>query len=376
VNNLEFQSRLGTVARDPRWAIAYKFAPVQAMTKLKQIEINVGRTGALNPVAILEPVKVGGVTIQHATLHNEDYVKEKDLRIGDTVVVQRAGDVIPKLIASIPDKRSGNETVFYMPTRCPVCNAEVIRPEGEALHRCTNAGCPAQALEKLKHFVSRGAMDIEGIGQKLCEALFEAGLVNNVSDFYYLKPEQLLPLEKMADKSVANVLDSIESSKDQPLARLVFALGIPHVGSETAELLVNAYSSIDKIANATTEELVEIPSIGPKIAESIIAFFHQRENLEIIQKLRAAGIPMEQEKVQLSEQPLAGQTFVLTGKLESLSRSDAEARIRSMGGSTSSSVTRNTTYIVVGSDPGSKLEKAKKLDIKILSEQDLMELIG
>ena len=375
VNSLELQSRLGSVARDPRWAIACKFAPIQATTQLKQIEINVGRTGTLNPVAILEPVQVGGVTIQHATLHNEDYVKLKDLRIGDTVIVQRAGDVIPKVIAPVPGKRTGNETVFDMPTSCPVCGAEVIRPEGEALHRCTNASCPAQALEKLKHFVSRGAMDIEGIGQKLCEALFEVGLVKNISDFYYLSTEQLLTLEKMADKSVANALDSIAASKEQTLARLVFALGIPHVGSETAELLVNTFSSMDKLAEATEEELIDIPSVGPKIAESIVAFFRQRENQEIIHKLREAGVHMEQQASQPSEQPLAGQTFVLTGKLETLSRSDAEARIKALGGSVSSSVSKNTTYVVAGTDPGSKLEKSRKLGISILNEQEFIELL-
>ncbi|NQT71327.1 MAG: NAD-dependent DNA ligase LigA [Chloroflexi bacterium] len=375
VNSLELQSRLGSVARDPRWAIACKFAPVQATTQLKQIEINVGRTGTLNPVAILEPVKVGGVTIQHATLHNEDYVKLKDLRIGDTVIVQRAGDVIPKVIAPVPGKRAGKETVFKMPTRCPVCGAEVIRPEGEALHRCTNASCPAQALEKLKHFVSRGAMDIEGIGQKLVEALFEAGLVKNISDFYYLRTEQLLTLEKMANKSVSNALDSITASKEQTLARLVFALGIPHVGSETAELLVNTFSNMDRLANATEEELIAIPSVGPKIAESITAFFRQRENQEIIHRLKEAGVSMEQAVSQPSERPLAEQTFVLTGKMESLSRLDAEARVKSLGGSVSSSVSKNTAYVVAGIDPGSKLEKANKLGIPTLNEQEFIELL-
>lgn len=375
VNNLELQSRLGTVARDPRWAIAYKFAAVQATTQLQQIEINVGRTGALNPVAILEPVKVGGVTIQHATLHNEDYVKLKDLRIGDTVIVQRAGDVIPKVIAPIPGKRTGKETIFEMPTRCPVCSAEVVRPEGESLHRCTNASCPAQALEKLKHFVSRGAMDIDGIGQKLCEALFEAGLVKNISDFYYLEADQLLGLEKMADKSVANALDSIEASKKQPLARLVFALGIPHAGSETAELLVHTFSSIDKLSNATEEELIAIPSVGPKIAESIVAFFRQNQNRDILHRLKEAKVRMESDPTIPTEQPLTGLSFVLTGKLYGITRPEAEARIKSLGGSTSSSVSKNTTFVVVGTDPGSKLDKANKLGIRILSEQELLDFL-
>ncbi|MFO8101791.1 MAG: NAD-dependent DNA ligase LigA [Dehalococcoidia bacterium] len=376
VNSFELQSRLGTVAHDPRWAIACKFAPIQATTKLLKIEINVGRTGSLNPGAVLEPVNVGGVTVRHATLHNEDYIKERDLRIGDTVVVQRAGDVIPKVIAPIITRRTGKEKIFEMPARCPVCGAEVIRPEGEAIHRCTNTACPSQAVEKLKHFVSRGAMDIEGIGQKLCEALFQAGLVKDAADFYYLTADQLLTIEKMADRSVSNILESIEASKEQPFARLIFGIGIPNVGSETAELIASRFPGMDELAAVTEEDLTGIPSVGPKIAESVVAFFRQEPNQRIIRKLKEAGVRMEAEIAEPSAAPLAGQTFVLTGKLESLTRPEAEERIKALGGSASASVSGKTSYVVAGVDPGSKLDKAKSLGVKILDEQGLLQLLG
>ncbi len=376
VNSFELQDRLGAVAHDPRWAIACKFAPIQVTTKLIRIEISVGRTGSLNPTAILEPVNVGGVTVQHATLHNEDYIRERDLRIGDTVIVQRAGDVIPKVIAPVTGKRTGREELFEMPARCPVCGAEVIRLEGEAVHRCTNTACPSQALEKLKHFVSRGAMDIDGVGEKLCEALFASGLVKDVSDFYYLGSDQLLTIEKMADKSVSNVLNSIAASKKQSLARLVFAIGIPHVGAETAGILVNHFPGMSKLAEAAEDDLVKVPSIGPKIAGSIVAFFRQEGNREIIRRLKEAGVRMEADIAAPKATPLAGKTFVLTGKLESLTRDEAEERIKELGGSATSSVSKKTSYVVAGADPGSKLDKARNLGVKIINEQDLLDLLG
>ncbi len=378
VNGLDLQDRLGAVARDPRWAIACKFAPMQATTKLLKIEINVGRTGTLNPVAILEPVNVGGVTVQHATLHNEDYIKQKDLRIGDTVLVHRAGDVIPKVMAPISGKRTGEEKVFEMPAHCPVCGAEIVRAEGEAMHRCPNTACPSQALEKLKHFVSRGAMDIDGVGENLCAALFEAGLVKDVSDFYTLheKQDQIINLEKMAEKSAKNILDSIESSTKQPFSKLIFALGIEHVGAETADLLVSNFPTIEKLTEATSEELVGISSVGPRTAESIIHFFRQNQNRDIIERLQEAEIQMKAEIAEAQSAPLIGKTFVLTGKLERLTRSDAESQIKSLGGTTSSSVSKKTTYVVAGADAGSKLDKAKKLGIDILSEQDMLNLFN
>jgi len=393
VNSIALQQELGTVAHEPRWAIAYKFPAIQGTTKLIDIGINVGRTGSLNPYAILEPVRVGGVVISSAALHNEEDIRRKDIRIGDWVVVQRAGEVIPEIVEPIASRRTGKEKIFSMPSRCPVCGSEVIKPEGEAMHRCTNTACPSQALERIKHFVSRGAMDIDGVGEKLCQALFEAGLVKDAADLYYLTKEQLLGLERMADKSASNVLNSIEESKDSPLARVIFALGILHVGEQYAErleehfnsidvgdqyaeLLAEHFDRIDNLAKASEGDLSTIPSIGPKIAESIVAFFRQEGNRQIIEKLRKAGVRLKREKVKeakAEERPLAGLEFVLTGKLESLSRSEAEAKIKALGGKAGSDVTRKTSYVVVGADPGSKLAKAKKLGINIMNEAKFLE---
>jgi DNA ligase (NAD+) len=378
VNSIALQQELGTVAHEPRWAIAYKFPAIQGTTKLIDIGVNVGRTGSLNPYAILEPVRVGGVVISSAALHNEEDIHRKDIRIGDWVVVQRAGDVIPEIVEPIVSRRTGKEKIFSMPGRCPVCGSEVIKPEGEAMHRCTNTACPSQALERIKHFVSRGAMDIEGVGDKLCQALFKDGLIKDAADLYYLTKEQLLSLERMADKSASNVLNSIEESKDRSLARVIFALGILHVGEQYAELLAEQFHSIDQLAEASQEELSTIPSIGPKIAESIVAFFRQEGNRRIIEKLRKAGVRLEREKVKEAkpeELPLAGLEFVLTGKLESCSRSEAEAKIKALGGKAGSDVTRKTSYVVVGADPGSKLAKAEKLGTKTLSEAEFLELL-
>ena len=379
VNSIALQEELGTVAHEPRWAIAYKFPAVQGTTKLIDIGINVGRTGSLNPYAILEPVRVGGVTISSAALHNEEDIHRKDIRIGDWVVVQRAGEVIPEIVEPVASRRTGKEKVFHMPKRCPVCGSEVIKPEGEAMHRCTNAACPSQALEKIKHFVSRGAMDIDGVGEKLCQALFEAGLIKDSADLYYLTKEQLLGLERMADKSASRVLKSIEASKNRPLARVIFALGILHVGDQYAELLAEHFRSIDELAKASQEELSTIPSIGPKIAEGILTFFRQEGNKQIIEKLRKAGVKLEKpQKVGeelVSSLPLAGLEFVLTGKLESLLRSEAEARIKALGGKAGSDVTKRTSYVVVGADPGSKLAKAQKLGTKTLTESELLQLL-
>jgi len=362
VNPVAFQRELGAVAHEPRWAIAYKFPAVQGTTRLIDIGINVGRTGSLNPYAILEPVQVGGVVIHQAALHNEEDIHRKDIRIGDVVVVQRAGEVIPEIVGPVVSRRTGQERIFNMPSRCPVCGSEVIKPEDEAMHRCTNAACPSQALEQIKHFVSRGAMDIDGVGEKLCQALFEVGLVKDVADLYYLSREQLLGLERMADKSVSNVLNSIEKSKDRPLARVIFALGILHVGEEYAELLAENFSSIDDLAKASQEDLLSLPSIGPRIADSIVAFFKQEGDRQIIEKLRKAGVKLEREKaeeVKPEELPLAGLEFVLTGKLEFSTRQEAEARIKALGGKAGSDVTKKTSYLVVGADPGSKSAKAQ-----------------
>ncbi len=376
VNSVAFQRELGNVGHEPRWAIAYKFPAIQATTRVLDIGINVGRTGSLNPYAILEPVKVGGVTIKHAALHNEEDIHRKDIRIGDVVTVQRAGEVIPEIVGPIISRRTGKEKVFAMPGHCPVCGAEVIKPEGEAMHRCTNAACPAQALERIKHFVSRGAMDIDGVGEKLCQALFSAGLIKDVADLYYLTREQLLSLERMAEKSISNVLSSVEKSKERPLARVAFALGILHVGEETAELLTEHFSSIDELARASREELSSIPSIGPKIADSILAFFGQGRNKRIIERLRKAGVKLAAEEAKARELPLAGLEFVITGRLEAFTRHEAEARIKVLGGRATSDVTRRTSYLVAGAAPGFKLDRARALDIKILGEAEFLELLN
>jgi len=400
VNSIALQQELGTVAHEPRWAVAYKFPAIQGTTKLLDIGMNVGRTGSLNPYAILEPVRVGGVTISSAALHNEEDIHRKDIRIGDWVVVQRAGEVIPEIVEPIASRRTGKEKIFSMREKtwelyrqrkgfsgeeeppdhpvCPVCGSEAIKPEGEAMHRCTNTACPSQALERIKHFVSRGAMDVDGVGEKLCQALSEAGLIKDAADLYRLTKEQLLSLDRMADRSASNVLSSIEKSKDRPLARVIFALGITHVGDQYAELLAEQFASIDALAEANEEELSTIPSIGPKIAEGVVAFFRQEGNRQIIEKLKKAGVRLEKHKgreVRPEDLPLAGLEFVLTGKLESCSRSEAEAKIKALGGKAGSDVTRKTAYVVAGADPASKLAKAEKLETKILNEVEFLKLL-
>ena len=373
VNSTAFQNELGFIAREPRWAIAYKFPAVQGVTRLEDIGINVGRTGGLNPYAILTPVKVGGVTISHAALHNEEDIHRKDIRISDWVTLQRAGEVIPEIVGPIISRRNGKEKVFYMPDHCPVCDAEIIKPEDEAMHRCTNAACPAQALEKIKHFVSRGAMDIDNIGEKLCQSLFDAGLIKNAGDLYSLTPEKLLNLERMAEKSVTNILNSIEGSKNRPLSRVIFAIGIPHIGEETSDLLAQHFPSIELLAEASREQLMDIPSIGPKIADSIMAFFRQEDNQHIIEKLGSAGVKLNAEDGKRKELPLAGLEFVITGKLENSSRQEAEAKIKALGGKTGSDISRKTTYVIAGTDPGSKLSRARALNIEELNEAQFLQ---
>lgn len=375
VNPLPLQQELGAVGHEPRWAIAYKFPATQANTRLLDIGISVGRTGTLNPYAILEPVAVGGVTIRQAALHNEDDIHRKDIRIGDIVIVQRAGEVIPEVVGPVVSRRTGQEKVFATPSRCPVCNAEAVKPEGEAMSRCSNAACPAQVVQRLEHFVSRGAMDIDGVGEKLCEALYKAGLVKDVGDFYFLTKEQLLGVERMAEKSASNVLEAIAASKDRPLSRVLYALGILHVGGEIADILANHFGSMDRLANASLEELTAVPAIGPKIAESVLAFFRLEENRRILEKLRKAGVRLKAEEAKGKALLLAGMELVITGRLESMTREEAEARVKALGGGVGSSVTRKTTYLVVGADPGSKLAQAQSLGTKILTEQEFLKLI-
>ncbi|MCK9356549.1 MAG: NAD-dependent DNA ligase LigA [Dehalococcoidia bacterium] len=377
VNSVHLQEELGTVAREPRWAIAYKFAALQGTTRLKEIRVNVGRTGSLNPYAVLEPVRIGGVLISQATLHNEEDIHRKDIREGDMVIIQRAGDVIPEIVGPVTSLRTGSEQVFHMPANCPVCGAEVTKPAGEAMHRCTNAACPAQALERIKHFVSRNAMDIEGVGEKLCDALFARGIVKDAGDLYSLTKADLLQLERMGEKSAENVLASIAASKDRPLGRLLFALGIPHVGQEYAELLAGRYRSVDEPAAAGIDELAELSSVGPTIAGSVVAFFRLDRNRQIVEKLRAAHVTLSRKETQESaNQPLAGLTFVFTGRLSRLSRPEAEAMVARLGGRAGQDVSRNTSYVVVGEDAGSKATKARALGLKVIDEAEFLQMTG
>lgn len=375
VNSLTQQERLGFAGREPRWAIAYKFPATQATTKLLDIGINVGRTGSINPYAILEPVAVGGVIVKRAALHNEDDIHRKDIRIGDIVVVQRAGEVIPEVVAPVPTRRTGGERIFVIPFTCPACGHGLIKPVTEVMVRCPNASCPAQIYELLKHFVSRGAMDIDKVGKNLCAALLDAGLVHDVADIYYLTKEQLLGLDRMAEKSASNVLASIETSKERPLSRVIFALGIRYIGSETADILAREFDSIDRLAQATADELLAIPGIGPKAADSILAFFAQERNRDIVTKLKKAGVEISTVDVQSKGMPLLEQEFVITGKLESFTRTEAEAKVRELGGKVSSSVTNKTSYLIVGADPGSKLNKAQALGTKTLNEDEFLSLL-
>ena len=377
INPFTHQESLGHVGREPRWAVAYKFPATQAITRLLDIGVNVGRTGSLNPYAILDPVNVGGAMVKMATLHNEDDIRRKDLRIGDWVVVERAGEVVPRVVSPIVGRRTGEERVFAMPEHCPVCGTRIVRPQGEVMSRCPNAACPAQLFELLKHFVSRGGMDIEGMGEKLCLSLLNAGLVKDIAEVYHLAKEDVMGLERMADKSAGNVIVAIEKSKERPLARIIFALGILHVGSEMADVLAAHFGSIDRLSSASEEELVEIPSVGPIIAESVASYFRDENNIRTIGKLRDAGVRLEQEAPPMRrELPLAGVHFVVTGRLEGISRPQAEARIKELGGSVGSSVSRRTQYLVAGKEPGSKLEQATKLGTTILSEEEFLQWVG
>jgi DNA ligase (NAD+) len=376
IDRLDLQERLGYVGREPRWAIAYKFPPIQATTKLLEIAINVGRTGSLNPFAVLEPVQVGGVVVKQATLHNEDDVRRKDIRVGDTVIVQRAGDVIPQVVGPVASKRTGREKRFVMPRRCPACGGDVVRPEGEAMSYCVNPSCPAQAFRWLTHFAGRGAMDIEGLGEQWAAILLQKEMVQDPADIYRLTKEQLLALERMGEKSADNLLAAIEASKKRPLSRLLFALGIRHVGSEIADILAGEFGSLDAIAAASREELEAIPAVGPKIAESVYDYFRGKRQRAVIKKLKRAGVMMEQERVTPAEGPLAGQTFVVTGTLASMTRGEAEARLKALGASIGSSVTKKTTCLVTGEGPGSKLQKAREYGTRLMDEQELLELLA
>ncbi len=373
VNDARLWEELGTTAKSPRWAIAYKYAARQATTRVMDIRAQVGRTGTLTPVADLEPVDVGGVTVSHATLHNMDEIERLEVKIGDTVLIQRAGEVIPQVVKVAKHASDGRE--FRMPRKCPVCGGDVHRAEGEVAFRCVNAACPAKLKESLLHFAGRRAMDIDGLGEALVDQLVDKKLVRDVADLYSLDHPTLSNLERMGDKSAQNLLDEIEASKKAELARVIFALGIRFVGERTAQLLADHLGSLDKLAKATAEELYEVEEVGPKVAESILEFFGEPQNLKVIEKLRKAGLRFKQERTRQPEGKLRGMQFVLTGTLRHYSRDEAARMIEEAGGRIIGSVSKKTDFVVVGAEPGSKLDKARSLGVKTIDEAELVKLL-
>ncbi len=375
VDSLKQQQVLGTTAKSPRWAIAFKFPASQATTVIEKIDLQVGRTGTITPVAHLHPVNLAGSTIKRATLHNEDEIRRKDIRVGDTVLIEKGGDIIPKVVKVVTRQRSGKEIPFVMPGECPVCRGAIERHEDEVAWRCVNPFCPAQLQRTVEHFVARGAMDIEGMGEALVEQLVACKMIRDYADLYSLNREELVGLERMGEKSTENLLRGIEESKDRPLARLIFALGIRYVGSKTAEILAFRYSDLDRLAKAPTEELEEIDEVGPRIAESLHAFFHGERNLQVIGKLKDVGVRTFEERVEEEgELPLSGKRFVFTGAL-SFPRHEAEERVKALGAKTSSSVSTKTDYVVYGGTPGSKYRKARELGVTCLTEEEFQALL-
>ncbi|GLH65468.1 NAD-dependent DNA ligase LigA [Parageobacillus sp. G301] len=380
VDSFEQQEQLGATAKSPRWAIAYKFPAEEVVTKLIGIELSVGRTGVVTPTAILEPVRVAGTIVQRATLHNEDFIRQKDIRIGDSVIIKKAGDIIPEVVNVVPDRRTGEELPFVMPTHCPECASELVRLDGEVALRCINPKCPAQIREGLIHFVSRQAMNIEGLGEKVISQLFREGLIHDVADIYRLTKEQLIPLERMGEKSATNLLHAIEASKQNSLERLLFGLGIRHVGAKAAKVLAEHFETMDRLQTATKEELMAIHEIGEKMADSIVTYFAKPEVKELLNELRAYGVNMEYKGPKTPKPGdvhsyFAGKTVVLTGKLESLSRNEAKEKIEQLGGKVTGSVSKNTDLVIAGADAGSKLAKAQQLNIEIWDEARFLQEI-
>ncbi len=371
VNDLALRDQLGATSKSPRWAVAYKFPAQKKTTTIQDIKISVGRTGALTPTARLEPVELDGSTVSRATLHNEDEIRKKDVRIGDRVLVQKAGDVIPEIVKVITEQRTGQEEKFEMPDHCPVCGAPVLREEDEAVVRCTNiTSCPAQKREGILHFVSRNAMNIEGVGPALIDQLLAEELIDDFADLYFLNKKDLIPLERLAEKSAENKIKAIEDSKEREFFRVIFALGIRHVGQNAARILSGAYTDIDRLAEAEKEELKELSEIGPVIAESVVSYFQETHNREVIEKLKKAGVNLSQNKTGDQQRELEGERFVFTGALDNYTRNEAQDLVRSLGGRPTSRVSGQTDYLVAGENPGSKLEEARKLGVTVLSEEE------
>ena len=376
VDGADERRELGTTAKSPRWAISYKFPARQATTRVNDIVIQVGRTGALTPVAILEPVKLSGTTISRSTLHNEEELRRKDVRVGDHILLERSGDVIPQVVSVMKERRPRGAKAFAWPKRCPVCGSKVFRPEGEVISRCVNASCPARVRESVLHFASRRAMDIDGLGEAMVDQLLARGLVRSLPDLYGLRFEDLVELERFGPKSARNLLDEIAASKSRGLARLLYALGIRHVGERLAQTLAARYRSLGALEAAGRDDLVETEDVGPKVAESILFFFAQPENRELIRRLREAGIDDRAAEAAAGPKPLAGQVFVITGTLTAMTRDEARELLEGLGAEIGSSVTRKTTGLVVGDTPGSKLDRARKLGVRIIEEGDFLKLVG
>lgn len=379
VDSISLQRALGEKSRSPRWALAYKFEPVQATTRILKINVQVGRTGALTPVALLETVEVGGVMVSRATLHNQEEIERKDIREGDTVIIQRAGDVIPEVVKVIASKRTGKEKPFKMPDKCPVCGSELIERAGDVVLRCSNPDCPAQVKGLIKHFVSKDAMDIDGLGDKIIDQLLDKGLIKDTADLYDLRLEDLLHLEKMAEKLGTNILNAIENSKNTTLPRFIYSLGIRHVGEHTAHVLAEKYRDLDRLANVSREDLLSVNEIGPEIADSVISYFSNEENITRIQRLFEAGIKiseMPSRSEETKEHIFSGKSIALTGTLTSISRQKAKKFIEERKGKVSNSISGKTDYLILGESPGSKLSKAKELGITILNEKEFLDILN
>jgi DNA ligase (NAD+) len=374
VHSFALQRRLGEVSRSPRWALAYKFPAKEATTRIIEIKAQVGRTGALTPVAFMEPVKIGGVEVKRATLHNQDEIDKKDIRVGDTVVVRRAGDVIPEVVKVITSKRTGKERQFIMPDTCPVCGSDVVRLPGEAAHRCVGISCPAQLKGRIRHFASKRAMDIDGLGVKLIDQLVGKGLVKDIADLYYLTQDDFASLERMADKSAENLIKALAKSKCPTLARFLYALGMRHVGEHIAQVLGREVADLERFYDISAEELEKVPGIGPEVAQSVQGFFHDKKNREVIKRLQKAGITIADSSAK-RKMPLQGKTFLFTGALEGMTRDEATDLVEELGGTVASGAGRGVAYVVAGKDPGSKYTKAKELGLTIINEAEFRRLV-